>query len=226
MAKDTPNFLQQDGDLIKNLLLRYDFILSSIVGALLLANVYYWLLLKVSNLTTIYSNIRHEPVYLWTLVILLPLTLLLFGFNFALALFSLRAKLGVRTHGGTLFGALIGAFGASCPVCGAFLLSLIGVSAGLSALPFGGLELWFTASFIMGVTAWYSLKTLTKRCIGTDAQGKSCWVLPSVNKKLLLVLGITALFLILNLYNQVTKHDSLLVKSVSALSYGQCTLVR
>lgn len=216
MAKDTP----------KNLFFRYDFILSSVVGALLLANVYYWLLLKVSNLTTVYSNIRYEPVYFWGVIILLPLTLLLFGVNFALAIFSFRAKLGVRTQGGTLLGALIGAFGASCPVCGAFLFSLIGVSTGLAVLPFGGLELWFVASLIMGITLWYSLKTLAQRCVGKDAHGKSCWVLPAVNKKFLLVLGIVAFLLILNLYNQLTRYDRLFVRSVSAVSYGQCILVR
>lgn len=226
MAKDTANFLQQNKGLIKNLFFRYDFILSSVVGTLLLANVYYWLLLKVSSLTTVYSNIRHEPIYLWGVAILLPITLLLFGFNLALALFSLRSKLGVRPQGGTILGALIGAFGASCPVCGAFLFSLIGVSAGLSVLPFGGLELWFFASFIMGVTFWYSLKKLTQRCVDKDTQGKSCWILPAVSKKLLLILGIVAFFLILNLYNQVMRHDRLFIKSVSALSYGQCTLVR
>lgn len=219
MAKDTPN-------LLKSLLLRYDFILSAVVGTLFLATVYYWLLLKVSNLTTVYANIREEPIYFGSLLVLLPLTLILFGLNFALGVFSIQAKLGVKTQGGTFLGAFIGAFGASCPVCGAFLFSLIGITAGLSVLPFGGLELWFASSLIMAVTLWYSLKTLSKRCGSIDEKGQSCWIFPRVNKKLAIFFAIIAIFLLINLYNLITKYDNLFAQGVLIASYGQCTLVK
>ena len=218
MVKDIPN-------LLKSLLLRYDFILSTITGILLLATVYYWLLLKISNLTTVFANIREEPIYLGSLVILLPLTFILFGLNFALGVFSMQAKLGVKKQGGTLLGALIGAFGASCPVCGAFLFSLIGITAGLSVLPFGGLELWFASSLIMTITFWYSLKNLSNRCASVDAKGQSCWIFPGVNKRLTVLFATIAIFLVINLYNLAVKHDNLFFKRALVYGYGQCTLI-
>lgn len=214
----------QEYVLLPLLLKRADFILSALTGILLLATFYYWLLIKVSNLKTVLSNISTEPLYFKGVSILVPLTLILFGLNFALSVFLLRAKAGVRVQGASLLGGIIGGFGAACPVCGAFLLTLVGITAGLSAFPLAGLEFWFLAGAIMAATFWYSLKTLARASCVIERGKEICWKLPSLNKRFSLALFAFMVILVLNLYAMVKIHDAPLLKGKTALAYPQCII--
>jgi hypothetical protein len=160
---------------------RPDFLVSVPVGALGLALVYYSLLLRVTTLHTMGAKLANQPVYVAFLTVLVPAVLLLFGANFGMLGLMLQVRAQFRDQGGSLLGIVLGSFGAGCPSCGAFLLSLVGVSAGVSALPFAGLELWLGAGVIMGFTFWRSVRSLqTKVCV-PSADGAACGTLPAVS---------------------------------------------
>ena len=172
---------------------RPDFVLSVPVGALALALAYYWLLLRVTTVHTMVSKLASQPLYLMLLGGLVVIALVLFGLNVGLLGLLVRARAQVRGQGGSVVGLLIGSFGVGCPSCGAFLLSLVGVSAGVSALPFAGLELWFIACLTMAFTFWGSLRALHKGVCATSTSGQTCPALPPVSHMhvaLLVVMGL------------------------------------
>lgn len=201
------------GLLLWTLLKRADFLASMLAGALLLAAIYYWLLLQASTVATLFTNIASEPVYAALLKILVPLSLLAFGLNFALSIFLFRAGGGLKWQGGSLLGGLAGAFGAGCPVCGALLLSLVGVGAGLAALPFGGLELWTLSGVVMAVAAGGSLTQLDRKTcdpvLSSTAPGGLCWKLPASDARLSLILLFLALDLAALLFWMLARNEPL-----------------
>ncbi|MBI2066083.1 hypothetical protein HYT60_01060 [Candidatus Woesebacteria bacterium] len=196
--------------LLRQLVFRPDFLLTNLAGILILATAYYWLLLKVSNLQTTINNISGEPVYFAAIKILVPTTLILFGLNFALAIFLFRAsaRFTLKNQGGSFLGALIGSFGAACPICGAFLLSLIGVSAGLTALPFAGLEIWTASTVVMALAFGGSLVALDKSTCDPKVKTTSCWRLPKVNGRYLIIFFFLSLGLLANLYTMLIKNEA------------------
>jgi hypothetical protein len=139
------------------------------------------------------ANISGQPIYFTALKILVPATLILFGSNFGLSTFLFRAGGGAKSLGGSLFGGLVGGFGVGCPLCGAFLLSLVGVTAGLAALPFAGLEFWVASAAVMTLTLRGALARLDQSTCDPEATTPTCWRLPTVNTRLI------AAFVILNL---------------------------
>lgn len=177
------------------LLHRTDFLPSAAVGALALALVYYWLLLRETTIHTMTSKLAGEPIYLGALGVLALTALLLFGLNFALLGIQLRARAVTPNQGGSLLGMVVGGFGVGCPSCGAFLLSLVGVSAGVSALPFGGLELWLASCMIMGFAFWRSLRRLGSGACAASVVVDSCPALPPVSPRHVVGLAVTALVL-------------------------------
>lgn len=197
--------------LLKTLLTRTDFLLSVLVGMLALVTVYYWLLLQVSTLERVFDNISREPVYLAAASVLVPLTLALFGLNCGVAIILLRAGGDLKWQSGTLLGALVGGFGASCPVCGAFLLSLVGVTAGLGAFPFAGLELWIASAGLMALALVGSLRTLDRSACDLTVQTPSCWQLPEVSGNVVVISLLFGLGLVVSLYLLLAKHEPFLL---------------
>jgi hypothetical protein len=59
-------------------------------------------------------------------------------------------------------GVLAGAFASGCPVCGSLLLPLIGISGGLAAFPFRGLELKALAVSLMILSTYFVIKSNNK----------------------------------------------------------------
>lgn len=118
--------------------------------------VYYWLLLQTSTLTAFYYNTRMDTAYIWTYTGTTIVTVVLFGLNVSLAIYLFRRtkRLTMKDQSGTVIGGTVGAFAAACPVCGAFLLSLIGVTGGLAALPFNGLELKVGSLALIILSLW------------------------------------------------------------------------
>lgn len=123
----------------------------AVVGALILGYVDYWLLTQKTTLQMFYAMAangdfgKYGQLYAWTYTGVSLLTFVLFGFSLALLVWMyrhsrLRAITDVGTGG---IGAIASAFGAACPVCGAFLLGLLGVAGGVSIFPLKGLEFHF-----------------------------------------------------------------------------------
>jgi len=61
----------------------------------------------------------------------------------------------------------------------------LGVSAGLAALTFGGLELWAGAALVIAATLWASMRRLAAAC---DDANAACSALPSVSRRQVTVL--------------------------------------
>jgi len=160
---------------------RPDFVAAAVAGALGMALLYYILVLQVTTLHTIATRTATAPVYQAGVLVLVPAAVLVFGINFGLTVLLLRARAVAPDQAGSLIGALIGGFGASCPSCSAFLLSVIGVSAGLSVLPFAGLELWTAATLVMAFTLWRSLHALGRASCAVRTSDGQCVGLPPVS---------------------------------------------
>lgn len=84
---------------------------------------------------------------------------LLFGLNVSIILqrISMKTK-AIKESSLSGSGVLAGAFASGCPVCGSLLLPLIGISGGLAAFPFRGLELKALAVSLMLVSTYFVLK--------------------------------------------------------------------
>src|SRR5258708_17861123 len=141
---------------------------------LLVALGYYLLLLQVTNVHTMIEKTSRHPAYLALLAILMPMSMVLFGVNFALGTVLWRLRKGRANGSGPVIGAVLGGFGAACPSCGAFLLPVIGVTAGLSVLPFAGLELWAAAGAVMAYTFVRSLRALVLATCPSPSEPRVC----------------------------------------------------
>lgn len=172
---------------LRFLLSRADFLAASLVGVLGLAAVYYWLLSRVSDFGRLAESMSTEPAYLAGVLTLMPLSFGLFGLNLGVLLTLRRAKLRSRAQAGNAVGAATGALAAGCPLCGAYLLTLLGVTSGLAALPFGGLELWAVAAGVMAFTLSRSLAAL-RACSASQDVGACATVAPSKRRD---VVGLT-----------------------------------
>lgn len=190
-----PKFSHPKNQLMLKLIRRPDFLSATTLGFFILANGYYWLILRTSTLQMLTESMSREPLYFVLFSILVPATLLLFGLNFGLAVILYRASVGRPGLGGSFFAALVGAFGVGCPACGAFLLSLVGVGAGLAVLPFGGLELWAVASTVMAATVWSSLARLDQQTCNPNLGVLDCWQLPASNPRLSFIIGVISFIL-------------------------------
>ena len=195
--------------LVGRLFRRPDFVLSASVGALALALLYYGLLLRETTLHTMASKLSGQPIYVVALAGLAPAALMLFGANLGLAGLLVRARARVHGQSGSLLGILIGAFSVGCPSCGAFLLSLVGVTAGLSALPFAGLELWLLSGLIMAYTFWRSLGTLQARTCHPSTSNGACLSLPTVSRAQVAILTVVGVVLAGLLLWTVAAHEFL-----------------
>ena len=98
----------------------------------------------------------------------------LFGLNASILVQRIRSKVKIGTKESSLSGSgvLAGAFASGCPVCGSLLLPLIGVSSGLAAFPFRGLELKALAVSLMLVSTYFVLKSNNKCDICEDVKAK------------------------------------------------------
>mgnify|MGYP001558500281 CR=1 FL=1 len=87
----------------------------------------------------------------------------LLGFNVSIILHKIRMKnKAVKESSLTGSGVVAGAFASGCPVCGSLLLPLIGISGGLAAFPFRGLELKVLAVSLTIVSTYFIVKSYNK----------------------------------------------------------------
>lgn len=107
----------------------------------------YWGLRRDSNLASLVVNTANRPLYFWPYVILTAATGFAFGLNLALLAWRIRMfgfprlRRGIAGQAPAGIGSLIAFAASACPVCGSTLLAAIGVTGGLAAFPFAGLEL-------------------------------------------------------------------------------------
>lgn len=97
-------------------------------------------------------------------IILVIIMGVLFGINMTLIInkFSALKKRGnLRLMAGT---GIISVFAAGCASCGLSFASLIGISAVLAILPFGGVEIYMLAIGILLLSIYFNVKQIIKVC--------------------------------------------------------------
>lgn len=179
---------------------RPDVLAYAAAASIALLLVYYLLLTRVTTFQRLVEAAAQVPAYLPIQLSLVLVTTVLFGANVAIVVLLTRARRGSSTQAGSIVGGFVGAFGAGCPACGAYLLSLLGVSGGLALLPFGGLELWALSSLLMAVTLTSSLRRLDDACAADEA---GCPMLPDPSRRQTVVATGTAVALFLALLGAV-----------------------
>lgn len=133
--------------------------------SLVAAFVSWWLFYQTTTIPTFLENIQngdfgpYSYAYGITYIITTLLIIGLSGISVAAAVWLFKhSKLNnlKAASGGNLGGLVAGAFAMGCPVCGAFLLSAIGITGGLSIFPLQGLELKFLSLGLLAGSTIYS----------------------------------------------------------------------
>lgn len=155
---------------------------KSLILLLLLSSFFILMSLFIINLQTIISIFQNSYPFLSKLYISLIIILgsfsatstldialviimgILFGINMTLVInkFSMLKRRGnLRIMFGT---GIISIVAAGCASCGLSFASLIGISAALAILPFGGMELYLLAILILLASIYFNLKQIIKVC--------------------------------------------------------------
>lgn len=118
------------------------FSVLAITIALNLAFLYYFFFLQVTTFKVFFDS--NTLFYGWASLVLTLLVALAFGIAVSLLLWQWRSeKISVNPPdlGNSFIGSFLGGLSVGCPACGAYLASFLGISGGLFAFPFQGLEI-------------------------------------------------------------------------------------
>lgn len=140
---------------------------AAIITSLLVSYLSYWLLSQTTSIQMFWEMTQNGDfgqysfLYGTTYIITTLLIIVLSGISVAVMIWLFNhSKLSKgKTLTANLGGFTTSMLGMGCPVCGAFLLSLIGVAGGLTVLPLQGLELKFLSlGLLAGSTIYASRK--------------------------------------------------------------------
>ena len=126
------------------------YALLAVSAAINLLFVYFLILLQSTTLEVfLASNVAFYNIASIALTLLI---VALFGIALGLLLYQKRpgAAGGSASARHGVAGSVLGAISTGCPVCGAWLISVLGIGGGLAAFPFQGLELKALALFFLG----------------------------------------------------------------------------
>lgn len=138
-------------------------LLAASLGLNLLAFTY---LIFFQTTTFAVFFLSNSAFYNWTSIGLDILIAVLFGIALAMAVFLFRknrAEAGGAT-GSSFFGAVFGAVASGCPVCGAWILPLLGIAGSLAVFPFQGLEIKVLAVLLLLFSISQSARSLAGIC--------------------------------------------------------------
>lgn len=148
------------------------YFLIGFAAALALTIAFYWNLRLDASIANLINNYYYDvPLYFWPYVFFTFGTIILFGVNAALFTYRWRKYGPPRFHfqaGGGL-GTIIGILASACPVCGSLLLSAIGITAGLAAFPFQGLELKALSFGLMALPIFLTGRELSRFASGAES---------------------------------------------------------
>ncbi len=163
----------------------------AIGASLVVGYLSYWLFYQTTTIPTFLENIKNGDfgtysyaygiTYIITTLLIIPLS----GISVAVMIWLFNhSKLSKgKSMGANAGGFAAAMFGMGCPVCGAFLLSAIGVAGGLSIFPFQGLELKFLSlGLLAGSIAFSASKVNTaldcKECLKQKNAGSRLLIFP------------------------------------------------
>lgn len=142
----------------------------AIVTSIIVAYLSYWLLSQTTTIQTFIEMTRNgdfgENSLLYGITYIVT-TLLIIGLSSVSVAVMLwlfiHSKLSKgKTLTTNLGGFTAGMLGMGCPVCGAFLLSLVGIAGGLTLLPLQGLELKFLSLGLLTASTVYASRKVNE----------------------------------------------------------------
>lgn len=165
----------------------YIFLALSLTFNLLL--LYYFFFSQVTTFKVFFES--NSAFYNWTSLVLTILIAVFFGIAVTLLLWQWREQKennpGDTTN--TFFGTFLGALSVGCPVCGAFLFSLLGIGGGLFIFPFQGLEIKVISLGLLGFAIFSSARAINNRACGLCQPAKTEAIFGIKNRKLVINLS-------------------------------------
>src|SRR3989338_839634 len=128
----------------------------------------YWALRLDSSIGSFIRDFGGMPLYFWPYVVLTLGAIVLFGISVSLFVYRWRKfgftlrSLGRGGSASSGIGSLVGIAASACPVCGATILSAIGIVGGLAVFPLGGLELKALSLGLLALPIWLIRKDVKK----------------------------------------------------------------
>lgn len=201
----------------------------AIATSLIVAYLSYWLLSQTTTVATFIdmtkngdfgeNSLLYGTIYIITTLIIIVLS----GISVAIMLWLFNhSKLSKdKTLGANLGGLTAGLFGMGCPVCGAFLLSLLGIAGGLTIFPLQGLELKFLSLGLLTASTVYGAKKVSENLDCEDCNNITGYQVKAVTPKTIvlplqkvLVFFLAGLFLLNQLLiGQVTANMGMTSRS-------------
>ena len=135
---------------------------------------------------------QNTAFFNWSQLFLSGVTAVLLGLSAAMLLFIFRQRRENRAESApsTLTGTIIAAVASGCPVCGAWLLPLLGIAGSLAVFPLQGLEIRLLAIALL----IYSISRSSSVIAGTCDPGRR-WLRLGANAAVMSV-SVAALFLL------------------------------
>lgn len=143
----------------------YLYIFLALSSALNMLGIYYFIFSRSTTFKVFTES--NSGFYNWASIISTILISLLFGIVLTFLIWQIRQKKekNPANLGNGLIAGFLGAVSTGCPVCGAFLVSLLGIGGGLAAFPFQGLEIKVISIGLLGFAVFSSAKTISnKKC--------------------------------------------------------------
>ena len=164
--------------------------------------LYYFIFLQTTTFSVFWQS--NSPFYNFASIGLTILIAVLFGIaaSFFIWQWKENKEKNIINSGNGLIGAFLGAVSMGCPVCGAWLISFLGIGGGLAVFPFQGLEIKTLSALVLGFSIVVSSKPIANdNCLACQPQKDNVFSPEKEALKLLkhLALGIGALLLIIYL---------------------------
>ncbi|MBI2038412.1 MAG: hypothetical protein HYT19_00620 [Candidatus Nealsonbacteria bacterium] len=131
-----------------------------------LLGVYYFIFSQSTTFKVYFES--NTAFYNWSSIVLTVIISLLFGLVLTFLIWLGKNKISQNPTnlGNGLISGFLGAISTGCPVCGAFLISLLGVGGGLAAFPFQGLEIKVISLGLLSFAVFSSAKDISnKDCV-------------------------------------------------------------
>ncbi len=202
----------------------------AVVAGVLLSYLYYWLLTRVTTIPMFFDMVKDGEfgpnsyiyaVLYWSTTIA---TVIFFGISAAtLVWLWRRSQLSKSAGSSNAAGAFIGALGSACPVCGAFLLTFLGVSGGVATMPFQGLELKFVSLGLMVGSTIFAARKVSQAEDCEECDDVSKHTTPSVKTLVMLPLEkiVTTFLIVIFLINQLLISQVAAMTGLSSGSVGK-----
>ncbi len=109
---------------------------------------------------------QNTAFYNWSTLVLSIITAVLFAVSATMLVYILKRKKSEAKESApsSILGTVFGAIASGCPVCGAWLLPLLGVAGSLAAFPFQGLEIKILAIALLTFSIYQSSNIVLGIC--------------------------------------------------------------